>query len=74
MRRPSQEPIAVNGIHLVRHGDYVIVKAEIDGRWVEVIREHYDGSFSHIIEPLGMRRKVHEQEMEDERQRRDDAR
>lgn len=53
----AKQPIPVTGIHLVRLGDYVIVNAEIDGKWVEVIREHHDGSFSHIVEPLGMRRR-----------------
>jgi len=48
-------PVAVTGIWLVRLGDHAIVKAEIDGVWVEVIREGYDGSFSHIVEPGGMR-------------------
>lgn len=51
----AQQPVPVTGIHLVRLGDYVVVKAEIDGKWVEVIREHHDGSFSHIVEPNGMR-------------------
>lgn len=45
----------ITGIHLMRVGDYVIVKAEIDGRWCEVIRERHDGSFSHIVEPSGIR-------------------
>lgn len=49
-----QGPVGVTGIHLLRLGDYVIVNAEIDGRWVEVIREIHDGSFSHIVEPGGM--------------------
>lgn len=53
----AQEAVPVTGIHLVRIGGYVIVKAEIDGKWVEVIREWHDGSFSHIVEPLGMRRR-----------------
>lgn len=48
--------LEVTGIHLLQLGDYVIVRAEIDGRWVEVIREHHEGSFSHIVEPGGMRR------------------
>lgn len=53
----AQSPVPVTGIHLVRLGDYVVVKAEIDGKWVEVIREYHDGSFSHIVEPAGMRRR-----------------
>jgi len=47
--------IRVTGIHLLRLSDKVIVKAEIDGKWIEVIREHVDGAFSHIVEPGGMR-------------------
>ncbi len=53
----AQQAVPVTGIHLVRIGGHVIVKAEIDGQWVEVIREWHDGSFSHIVEPLGMRRR-----------------
>lgn len=53
----AQAPVPVTGIHLVRLGDYVVVNAEIDGKWVEVIREYHDDSFSHIVEPLGMRRR-----------------
>lgn len=54
---PPGKAIPITGIHLVRLGGYVVVKAEIDGQWVEVIREWHDGSFSHIVEPLGMRRR-----------------
>lgn len=57
----AQAPVPISGIHLVRLGDYVVVKAEIDGKWVEIIREHHDGSFSHIVEPLGMRRRQADQ-------------
>jgi hypothetical protein len=46
----------ITAIHLVRIGDHVYVKAEIEGRWVTVIREHVDGSFSHIVEEGGMQR------------------
>jgi hypothetical protein len=45
-------------IWLRREGDYVVVLVEhkIDGGsvWVEVIREHHEGPFSHIIEPSGI--------------------
>ena len=47
--------VPVTGIWLLRLGDHAIVRAEIDGKWVEVIREHVGGSFSHIVEPAGMR-------------------
>ena len=35
----------------------VLVDAEINGKWVTVIREYYcdSGVISHIVEPLGMR-------------------
>ena len=55
---PKHRPITITGIHLHSMGDgSVLVDAEIDGRWVTVIREHYveSGILSHIVEPLGMR-------------------
>ncbi len=48
----------ITAIHLVRIGDHVYVKAEIDGRFVTVIKEHADGSFSHIVEEGGMQKVV----------------
>lgn len=51
---PNLASVGVTGIHLKRIGDYVIVSAEIGGRWVDVINERHDGSFSHIVEPGGM--------------------
>jgi hypothetical protein len=53
--RTFNNPVAVTGIHLLRIGDSVIVRVEIDGKWVEVIREQVDGLFSHIVEPSGIR-------------------
>lgn len=50
------DAVAVSGIHLLRLGGDVVVRAEIDGKWVEVIRELHDGQFSHIVEPGGMRK------------------
>lgn len=54
--------IAVEGIWLLRDGDKVIVRAEIDGKWIDVIREHHDGMFSHIVEPAGMAHAVKKME------------
>jgi len=48
----------ITAIHLVRIGDYAYVKAEIDGRFITVIKERFDGSFSHIVEEGGMQRVV----------------
>jgi hypothetical protein len=47
----------ITAIHLVRLGSYVVVKAEIGGRWVTVIKEYDpegDAPFSHIVEEGGM--------------------
>jgi hypothetical protein len=52
----TKDTIILTAVMLVRKGDYVAVEVEIDGRWVEVIRERYDGYFSHIVEPAGIRR------------------
>ena len=47
-----------NAIWLRRDGDYVVVLVEtkIDGMsaWAPLMREHFDGPFSHIIEPSGI--------------------
>lgn len=44
----------ITAIHLVRIGDHAIVKIEVGGRWVTVIKERYGGFFSHIVEEGGM--------------------
>jgi hypothetical protein len=49
------EPIGITGIWLVKSG-VVIVRAEINGNWVDLIKEHEEGPFSHIIEPSGIRK------------------
>jgi hypothetical protein len=34
-RLVAQEPVSFAGVHLMRLGEHVVVKVEIDGRWVE---------------------------------------
>lgn len=51
---PKGEMVPVAGIRLRKDGEYTVVDAEIGGTWVEVIREHSDGEFCHIVEPSGM--------------------
>lgn len=51
----SDETVSVSGIHLVTEGADIVVRAEVDGRWVEVIRELNDGPISHIVEPGGIK-------------------
>lgn len=50
--------IPVSAIHLVREGNYAVVKVEVDGRWTEVCREYFDGNFSHIVESGGINRRI----------------
>ena len=54
--RKGLKEIAVGGIMLRKSGKYVIVEAEVNGKWKEVIREHEEGSFSHIVEPEGIKK------------------
>ena len=54
----KQEPVAVTGVWLLAIGDYSIAKVEVNEQWIEVIREHKEGAYSHIIEPTGIRKKV----------------
>lgn len=54
-QRQAQLLTGYGAIHLLRDGDYAIVKVEtVPGEWVEIIREPLDGQFSHIVEPLGI--------------------
>lgn len=57
-----------NAIHLYRNGDYAIVAVEIDGRWIEVIREFIDSNFSHIVEPEGIARAAAKQRAKESNQ------
>jgi hypothetical protein len=44
---------------LVAEGEFAVLKMESNkGNWVELIRERLDAPFSHIIEPLGIIRKM----------------
>jgi len=52
-------PIEITGLMLtsVGEGD-IVVSVEVDGKWVECIREWYieGGVISYILEPLGIRK------------------
>jgi len=50
----SDKPtVTVSAIWLRRSSDEVVVEAEIDGVWREVVREYCEGPFSHIAEARG---------------------
>jgi hypothetical protein len=53
----EQKPIEVTGIMLRGDGKDIVVEAEINGAWREVIREFAGDTdtISHIVEPSGMR-------------------
>ena len=48
--------VLVTGVWLRREGADAVVLVELDGRWIEVIREHaaHESQFSHIVEPAGI--------------------
>lgn len=55
--QPSEgkEPVAITGLWLRRRDDNAEALVELDGEWRKVITERYDGAFSHIAEPSGIR-------------------
>lgn len=48
------DKIEISAIHLSTVGDHVIVAVEIQGQWIEVIRERKDNAYSHIVEGQGI--------------------
>jgi hypothetical protein len=40
----------ISGVWLREEGERVIVAVEIEGKWIDVITEHKEGPFSHIVE------------------------
>lgn len=50
----STEIIFKNALHLRAEGDYAILEIEVNGKWIELVRERLDSPFSHIIEPAGI--------------------
>jgi len=52
--KPNNDFVPVMAIHLHKDGEHTVVKAEIGGAWIEVIRERSDGEFSHVVYPTGM--------------------
>jgi hypothetical protein len=49
-----------NALMLVAEGEYAILKMEVNGAWIELIRERLDSPFSHIIEPAGIEKAIKE--------------
>ena len=62
-------PIGVTVIELVREGDYAVVRAEINGRYIELIRELLDSYFSHAVHSEGIVERYHGQRPEPNRYR-----
>jgi hypothetical protein len=51
----KREPIAISGLMLRAQGNDAIVELEIDGTWHKIVMCDMRNSFSHIVEPLGIR-------------------
>ena len=51
-----KKTVEVSAIMLRNQGDYFIVEAEIDGKWIEIIREFvpYEGPVLHIAKAAGI--------------------
>lgn len=47
-------PHKITAIWLRNHGGAVIVAVEVDGHWIEVIRESDGSNYSHIVERAGI--------------------
>lgn len=53
------QPKEYKALFLRAEGDDVVLEIEVEkGKWVELIREKMDSPFSHIIEPLGIKKRV----------------
>lgn len=54
----KQNPVSITAVYLKTLDSRLIVEVEINGVWVEVINDHYDGDnlISHIVEANGIRR------------------
>lgn len=53
--RPANDSfVDVSGLWLCKEGEHTVVKAEVGGQWIPVIRERSDGEFSHIVEASGI--------------------
>lgn len=50
--------VLVTGVQLHNIGNASIVSVEVDGKWVELIRESGSGAHSHICEPAGIRARM----------------
>lgn len=53
--RVGLKDIEVSGVWLRRSGDKAQVLVELKGVWHLVIEEHWNGQFSHISEPEGIK-------------------
>ena len=51
----TDKSVTISGLWLRRSGNNAVVSVEIDGKWLDVITEHVDGQFSHIVEPCGIK-------------------
>lgn len=52
-----------NALWLVAEGEHAILKIEVNGEWITLIKERLDSPFSHIIEPLGIQREIDKKAM-----------
>lgn len=56
MSEMQEKTMSITGVMLRAEGDDAIVELEIGGVWHQIIRCDMRSSFSHIVEPSGMKR------------------
>lgn len=56
--KKQKQPIPITGLMLRAQGNDAIVELEIDGVWHKIVACDMRGSFSHIVEPLGIQRVI----------------
>jgi hypothetical protein len=52
----QKQTITISGVMLRAQGNDAIVELEINGIWHKIVACDMRGSFSHIVEPLGIQR------------------
>jgi hypothetical protein len=63
-RDDPSRPVPVSGVWLRGDGKDIVVAVEVNGKWVDVIREYAANTdtISHIVEPAGIRAAAHEEQ------------
>lgn len=45
-------------LHLRAEGEFAILEIQVNGKWIQLIKERLDSAFSHIINPVGIEHQI----------------